>query len=116
MAINVKIALRVGSAMAWNMSCFIFQYLVAQLSGCKYICNFWVAQIYLHLFFFEVKCREVLVVVGGFVTMTPNGDGLSTWSNLKIVPRNRPLIAIMPKLTTSCHHIAKPPVSAWATV
>src|SRR5438105_15676429 len=78
MAINVKIALRVGSAMAWNMSCFIFQYLVAQLSGCKYICNFQAAQIYLQLFFFEVKCREVLVVVGGFVTMTPNGDGLST--------------------------------------
>jgi len=33
-------ALRVGSAMAWNRSCFIFQNLITQLTGCKYMRNF----------------------------------------------------------------------------
>ena len=35
-----------------------------QLSGC--------ANLYAAIIFFEVKCREVLVVVGGIATMTPN--------------------------------------------
>jgi hypothetical protein len=27
---------------------------------------------FIYNFFFQIKCRVVLVVVGGFVTMTPN--------------------------------------------
>jgi hypothetical protein len=47
-----------------------------QLLGCKYICNFRVAQIYLQLFSFGVNPvavggRGVLVVIGGIVKMTP---------------------------------------------
>lgn len=47
-----------------------------QLGGCKYMRNFWVAQMCGQLFF-EVKYREVSVVFGGDVILAANVQGLA---------------------------------------
>src|SRR5690349_11632866 len=46
-AIRAIMALRVGSAIAWNMSRFMMRVINVQLTGCKYMRNYLVAQNYL---------------------------------------------------------------------
>src|SRR4029077_2157300 len=51
-AIKMIIARLVGSAIAWKMSRLIlFKFLLAQLIGCKYKCNYSVSQIFFKIFF-----------------------------------------------------------------
>lgn len=52
MAINVKIALRVGSDMAWNISCFIFKYYLRNLQVANIYATFELRK-YIFIFFGE---------------------------------------------------------------
>jgi len=55
-AIKVIIARLVGSAIAWKMSRLIlFNFLLVQLIGCKYMRNYSVSQFFLQLFFSKRK-------------------------------------------------------------
>src|SRR5690606_359504 len=68
-AINTRMALRVGSAMAWKTSLFIccgFQF--RKPIGCKYIRNFSVSQNFGY-FFSSFFLRRIIDVRGGFFAL-----------------------------------------------